>query len=289
VLTPTQSTRHLLARPHRLLTFLRTRQDRLTQQAGPILKVARCKVSTYLQGRRLDVLTFAKFIRNQQVQSQQHIICLQTVQPPRSRLQPQLMRRAAPCKVCDIPVLCPYPLLIPYEVYQPSAGYKTITTYYTVPAGSASTAYISTISSAYQSSSGTIGCKSIVSKASDHDLTYLADFYPSATGYVTVHTTVGSASSTYTVQPSGTVSGTVVQGVPAATQAACYNQGTSWAYWNNSQGANDGSGYKSFDPTLYKKMKPIYNSTTSLMGGISQAGTSGMFTGSSFLLSLARY
>lgn len=48
---------------------------------------------------------------------------------------------------------------------------------------------------------------------------------PLATGFVTATTTYGPSSTTVTISPSGTVSGTVLVEQPAQSQAACGNQG----------------------------------------------------------------
>lgn len=88
-----------------------------------------------------------------------------------------------------------------------SAGYSTSTYTYT-PNAATSTKYTSTISSASGGSSGLIGI-----------------FYPYATGYVTKTTTYGPSSTTVTISPSGTVSGTILVEQPAQSQAACGNQG----------------------------------------------------------------
>lgn len=97
--------------------------------------------------------------------------------------------------------------------------------------------------------------------------------------FTTVTTLSGTLSSTTTVQPSAPAQGTVVVENPAASQAACGNQGMSWAYWNNTQGTNGqvsagtSDGYSQFDPTIYKTIDPYWNDTTGSAGGINNPST----------------
>jgi hypothetical protein len=97
--------------------------------------------------------------------------------------------------------------------------------------------------------------------------------------FTTVTTLSGTVLSTTTVQPSAPAQGTVVVEAPAASQAACGNQGMDWAYWNNTQGSNGQTsagttdGYAQFDPTVYKNIDPYFNDTTGSAGGINNPST----------------
>jgi len=96
---------------------------------------------------------------------------------------------------------------------------------------------------------------------------------------VTQFTTSGTGSTTVTNYPTATQgTATVVAVVPAASQDACGNQGTQWAFWNNTQGTNSLNGYTQFDPTVYKTQTPFYNATTGAAGGINQGTTSALIS-----------
>jgi len=96
---------------------------------------------------------------------------------------------------------------------------------------------------------------------------------------VTQFTTSGTVSTTVTNYPTATQgTATVVAVVPAASQDACGNQGTQWAFWNNTQGTNSLNGYTQFDPTVYKTQTPFYNATTGAAGGINQGTTSALIS-----------
>jgi len=173
------------------------------------------------------------------------------------------------------------------------AGYSTTT----INSGTASTPITTTLQTASGTATGLVeviyseGYTTVYTNIASNSAAYtttIAKQNPSAPGtvlvgqpssYTTVTTLSGTVSSTTTVQPSAPAQGTVVVENPAASQAACGNQGMQWAYWNNTQGANGADdngvtdGYNSFDPTVYKNQQPWYNATTGGSGGINNPST----------------
>ena len=173
------------------------------------------------------------------------------------------------------------------------AGYTTTT----INSGTASTPITTTIQTASGTATGIVeviyseGYTTVYTNIPSNSAAYtttVAAQNPTAPGtvvvgqpskYTTVTTLSGTVSSTTTVQPSAPAQGTVVVENPAASQAACNNQGMQWAYWNNTQGANGANdngvtdGYTIFDPTVYKNQDPWYNATTPGSGGINNPST----------------
>lgn len=82
--------------------------------------------------------------------------------------------------------------------------------------------------------------------------------------YVTVFGQ-GSVGATQTIQPSGTLPGTVsiIEPTPATT---CGNTGVQYAIYTNIPFYNNDVVYSSFQPAYFKNVKPYYNGTTAQIG-----------------------
>lgn len=66
--------------------------------------------------------------------------------------------------------------------------------------------------------------------------------------------------------------------VAAPTPSTCANQGLQYAYYPNQSGNNVDDVYSNFDPVIYKTIVPYFNSTTTMVGGITNSCTNGNIT-----------